>query len=280
MRRQEGRLRNKAMSSFQSSSKEVSVASDYNHGEDAEGQALRPSSEQMIHAKVEANHPDQGRDPEYAGMTLAQEEEARARDEEIERTRWARSMDDREQRTREVVTSELTGRPPEARTADWLERVDPALESELRTQAERIAAETDRGWTVQAIMQHLAKEIKLGKSANAAVLDVLEASKTAPGVFVEPHLVPKVDREELHVEGDVVTLWEDTDDAIFQVGLLADDQDTVKFTSWEASGMIEVQEGDHVRMRNVKKNWYQGRVSVALTGDSRIEILDRDGDEQ
>lgn len=268
------------MSSYNSTSKEVSVASDYKHGEDAEGQPLRPTNEQMTYAKVEANHPE-GLDREtYAGMTLEQREKAQARDEEIARTRWARSMDAREERTRDVVTSELTGIPEETRGVDWTEDLDEDVKSLIREQAERIAAETNRGWTVQAIMQHLAEEITLGKSANAAVLEVLEASKTAPGVFVEPHLVPKVDREELHVEGEVVTLWEDTNDAIFQVGLLADDQDTVKFTSWEASGMIAVHEGDHVRMRNVKKNWYQGRVSVALTGDSRIEILDRDGDKQ
>jgi ssDNA-binding replication factor A large subunit len=59
------------------------------------------------------------------------------------------------------------------------------------------------------------------------------------------------------------------------VGLIEDDTGRTKFTSWTKSDPKLVQEGDHVRLREVEKSWYEGRVSVAVTGWSQIEFPDR-----
>ena len=66
-----------------------------------------------------------------------------------------------------------------------------------------------------------------------------------------------------------------SDNSIQQVGLIEDDSGRTKFTVWEKSGKTVVREGQTVRFRAVKKNWYEGRFSIALTGWSRIEFPER-----
>lgn len=60
--------------------------------------------------------------------------------------------------------------------------------------------------------------------------------------------------------------------AIQQVGLLADGTGRVTVTVWTASDQPVVREGERVRISGAAKNWDNGRVSVAVTGWSRIEI--------
>lgn len=88
-------------------------------------------------------------------------------------------------------------------------------------------------------------------------------------------MVSEVDRETCHVKGDVVQLWDAGHSKIDQVGLVAGPNDTIKFTSWTKSKQNRVQEGDHVVMKDVQRNYYQGRWSIALTWDSHIEIRER-----
>jgi ssDNA-binding replication factor A large subunit len=78
------------------------------------------------------------------------------------------------------------------------------------------------------------------------------------------------------IEGEVVQLWDASSPKIAQVGLIADDTGKIKFTSWRKSEPAYVQEGDTVRMRAVKKNWYEGRCSLAVTYDSMIVFPERD----
>jgi hypothetical protein len=62
---------------------------------------------------------------------------------------------------------------------------------------------------------------------------------------------------------------------IQQVGLIEDESGRTKFTVWEKSGKTVVREGQTVRFRAFKKNWCQGRCSLAITGWSRIEFPER-----
>ena len=82
--------------------------------------------------------------------------------------------------------------------------------------------------------------------------------------------------DEVSIEGTIETLWDPSDPAIAQVGLIADDTAKIKWTSWKASKPAFVQEGERVRMRHLKKNWYQGRCSLAVTYDSMIVFPERD----
>jgi ssDNA-binding replication factor A large subunit len=82
--------------------------------------------------------------------------------------------------------------------------------------------------------------------------------------------------KEVSIEGVVRTLWTPTSSAIQQVGLIEDESGTTKFTVWTRSDQSVVEEGERVVLRNVAKNWYEGRVSVALTGQSSISFPKRE----
>ena len=88
--------------------------------------------------------------------------------------------------------------------------------------------------------------------------------------------VPDVKTDEVSIEGKVVRLWDASSPKIAEVGLIADDTGKIKFTSWTASEPKFVREGERVRMRAVKKNWYEGRCSLAVTYDSMIVFSERD----
>ena len=71
------------------------------------------------------------------------------------------------------------------------------------------------------------------------------------------------------------TLWESESPAIRQVGLIEDDSGKTKFTSWARSSQPLIEEGERVRIHGAAKNWYQGRVSVALTGWTTVCFPER-----
>jgi ssDNA-binding replication factor A large subunit len=108
-----------------------------------------------------------------------------------------------------------------------------------------------------------------------AVFATMDAFKAGPGVVCSIEDVPEVSTGEVDIEGTIQTLWEPSSPAIQQVGLIADETGKIKFTSWKKSDPKIVQEGDTVRMRAVKKNWYEGRCSLAVTYHSRIEFPER-----
>jgi len=117
--------------------------------------------------------------------------------------------------------------------------------------------------------------VQRGRDVTKAVLETLEELKAAPGAIVPIADVPDVPVGEVTVQGEITQLWDPSDTSISQVGLIEDDSGKIKFTIWEASRKTVVSEGETVRFRAVKKNWYQGRCSIAITGWSRIEFPER-----
>ena len=107
-----------------------------------------------------------------------------------------------------------------------------------------------------------------------AVLQTATEVREAANVVVPIGELQEVDREEVTIEGVVRTLWEPSHPKIRQVGLIEDETGVTKFTSWERSGQTMVAEGERVRLVGVAKSEYQGRVSVALTGWSRVVFPD------
>lgn len=230
---------------------------------------LRPTVELEIQAKVDLNHfQGVGR-----GLTLAEEERMIAREWEIERTRRRidRSQDsDREARTRNVAV-EMCTEPKEYDPRQCLSREDlGAVNKQARRIAERVG-----GITSAAVSRILAEHVERGADTETAVVLTFEEVRLAPGVVVPIEDVKDVPREEVNVEGVVDVLWEPKHPSIQQVGLLEDETGRIKFTTWRKSGQPMVREGDLVRFASMAKNWYEGRVSVALTGQSRVTVLDQ-----
>jgi len=282
------------MSSNNASGKVVSV--DEQAFEKAGGQAVdedgfpvvdeRPefeaAVEQETQAKVDANHPDGIADTSkdrIHGVTLEQEERIRAREAELERISAQAELgtqDGREQRTREVV-SEQCGRdePAPAERTDPREKLTQDELAAVNEQAMRISDEVQGGWSRAVVAKQLAEKVQRGRDVTKAVLETLEELKAAPGAIVPIADVPDVPVGEVTVEGEITQLWDPSDTSISQVGLIEDDSGKIKFTIWEASRKTVVSEGETVRFRAVKKNWYQGRCSIAITGWSRIEFPER-----
>lgn len=245
----------------------------------------RPSVRQEIHAKVDTNHPDAQR----TGLTLEAEERLAAREAEIRRThqRYDRRQEsDREARTQRVAErGSVERREAFARKAasvdPWADpdRVDPRAQleraqlGEVNREAARLAGELP-GWSRAAISRLVAQRVVEGVDMMEAVLMVFEALRDAPGQVIPIQSVGEVNRAEVDIAGVVGVLWEPTHQAIAQVGLLEDETGTVKFTVWRKSSQPEVREGECVRIRSVAKSWYQGQVSVALTGRSQLMVLE------
>ncbi|WP_206425079.1 DNA-binding protein [Halosimplex salinum] len=256
---------------------EVSVEThpEYNTDDEAvvdEGPELRRSVDQEIQGKVDTNHPDAR--PE--GMTLEGEERFRAREDEIRRTRqrWdRRQSSDRAQRTRDVVSSQ-TRYAREEPPADPREHLSKEQLAEVNKRAAKIAEDLENRSRAGAAYR-LARKVRDGVDMLNAALLVKEELHASPGVPVPIGTLETVPRSTVDIEGEIVQLWDADSPAVCQVGLIEDDTGRTKFTSWTRSDSKLVQEGDHVRLTQVEKNWYQGRVSVAVTGWSQIEFPDR-----
>lgn len=248
---------------------------------------LRPSVEQEIQARVDTNHPD----ATPGGLTLAAEERLAAREWELERTRVRfdrRASSDREARSRRVAERVSSERRHEieARAASVDPWADPdgddprvrlareelaAVNREAARLAERLA-----GWTRAAISRRLAERVVEGAGVMGAVVGVYEELQQAPGQVIPIAAVGEVRRREVSVEGRVKTLWAASSSVIQQVGLIEDETGTTKFTVWSKSRQPVVEEGERVVFRNVATSWYQGRVSVAVTGRSRLSFPERE----
>ncbi|WP_266081537.1 DNA-binding protein [Haladaptatus caseinilyticus] len=247
---------------------------------------LQPSVAQTIQGKVDTNHPDGvGR-----GLTLAAEERLVAREMEITRTRerWDRAQDsEREAQCRRVAVEGSQERrcafQERAASVDpWCdpERGDPREElaqeqlAAVNKQAMRLTTKIDE-WSRAAISRRLAERVVDGTSVMSAVVGVYEELRTAPGQVISIADVQDVNRKEVSIEGQVTQLWTPGSPKIQQVGLIEDDSGRIKFTVWRASQKTMVEEGERVQLRSVATNWYEGRVSVAVTGWSDIHSLER-----
>ncbi|WP_226024043.1 DNA-binding protein [Halomicrobium salinisoli] len=238
--------------------------------------------EQETQAKVDANQPDGIADTSNErihGVTLEQEERIQAREAELERISAQAELgtqDGREQRTREVAI-EKCGRdePAPAECADPRAKLTQDELAEVNRQAKRLSDEMTGGWSRAVIAKQLAEKVQRGQDVSKAVLETLDELKAVPGAVVPIADVPDVPVGEVTVEGQITKLWTPSSSAIQQVGLIEDESGRTKFTIWEKSGKTVVREGQTVRFRAVKKNWYQGRCSLAITGWSRIEFPER-----
>jgi hypothetical protein len=290
------------MSGKQLSSNEISVDEQFERTEDAEQGVevveqtpeLRASVEQETQAKVDANHPEgitESNAERIQGVTLAQEERIKAREAELERMRSrARfgGQSGREQRSREVAAerSQRRCREFEARAAS----VDPMRDPELadpravlsreelaavNEQAMRVADEID-GWSRAAIARLLAEAVADGRDVTSAVVRLVERLETAPTGVVPIGRLEDVDRKEVTIAGRVSELWAPSHPSIAQVGLVADDSGRTRVTVWKASRARWLREGERVRLHGAARNWYEGRVSLAVTGRTLIHFPERD----
>jgi len=131
------------------------------------------------------------------------------------------------------------------------------------------------GWSRAAIGRRLGEAVVGGKDLMSAVVGVFEELQTAPGTVVPIGKLEDVNRKEVSIEGRVEVLWDADSPAIAQVGLIADDSGKTKVTIWEKSNAPWIEEGEQVRIHGAARNWYEGRVSLAVTGWSTVMFPER-----
>ncbi|GAA5434829.1 hypothetical protein Hjap01_04321 [Haloarcula japonica] len=160
------------------------------------------------------------------------------------------------------------------------ERDDPRVElsqdelATVNTEADRLATRVD-GWSRAAVSRRLAEAVVDGTDITSAVVRVFEELQTAPGGTVPIDALEDVDRKEVSVEGRIEVLWDSDSPAIAQVGLIADESGKTKVTIWEKSNAPWIEEGEQVRIHGAAKNWYDGRISLAVTGWSTLHFPER-----
>lgn len=254
---------------------------------------FRATVQMEVQAKVDANHPDgmvDTSDERIYGATLEQEERIRAREAELERISAQAELgtqEGREKRTREIAAkrsaerrAEFQKRAASVNPMADLERGDPRAEltqeqlAAVNKQSMRLAKKLD-GWSRAAIGRRLGEAVIGGKDLMSATVGVFEELQTAPRQVVPIGKLEDIDRKEVSIEGTVTVLWEPSSAAISQVGLIEDDSGKTKFTSWKASDAPWIEEGERVRIHGAAKNWYNGRVSVAVTGWSTLHFPER-----
>ncbi|WP_158055607.1 DNA-binding protein [Halorussus halophilus] len=292
------------MSSTNVTSKVVSVdaqafeQTDEQAGEDefetvTETPELRATVQMETQAKVDTNHPGgllETSDERMAGVTLEQEERIRAREAELEYISAKAKLgtqDGRAERTRDEVADGSAERRAEfqkgaASVDKWADpdKRDPREEltqGELASVNEQTVRLHEKlaGWSRAAISRRLAERMVDGVDLTSAVVGVFEELQTAPGHVIPIGKLEEVSRKEVSIEGTVVELWEPSSAAIAQVGLIEDESGRTKFTSWTKSNPKHVSEGERVCIRGAARNWYNGRVSLAVTGWSTIQFPER-----
>ncbi|WP_222914016.1 DNA-binding protein [Natrinema sp. SYSU A 869] len=294
------------MSSNNSSSKVVTVdeqafeqAGEQTVDEDSvpvvdETPVFEATVKQEIQAKVDANHPDgiaNTSTERIHGVTLEQEERIRAREAELERISSQAELgtqEGREKRTREITARRSVERrmtfQKRAASVDPMadpDRVDPRAEltreqlAAVNKQSMRLADQLD-GWSRAVIGQRLGEAVVGGKDLPSAVVNVFEELQTAPGQVIPIGKLEEVDRNEVSIDGHVETLWDPSHPSIAQVGLIADESGQTRVTIWEKSEALWIKEGEQVRIHKAARNWYEGRVSLAVTGWSTIHFPNRD----
>ncbi|MFD1687477.1 DNA-binding protein [Halobellus litoreus] len=254
---------------------------------------FRATVQMEVQAKVDANHPDgmvDTNDERIYGVTLEQEERIRAREAELERISAKAKVgtqDGREERTRDIAAKRSAARRRgfQKRAASVDPRMDPERDdprteltqeqlAAVNTQSMRLAEKLD-GWSRAAIGRRLGEAVVGGKDLMSAVVGVFEELQTASGQIVPIGKLESVNRKEVSIEGTVTQLWDPSHPSIAQVGLIADDSGQTRVTIWEASDAPWIEESERVRIHGAAKNWYNGRVSIALTGWSTVHFPER-----
>ncbi|MEY7849070.1 DNA-binding protein [Natrarchaeobius sp. A-rgal3] len=242
---------------------------------------FRATVEMEIQAKVDANHPDgivDTSDERIYGATLAQEERIRAREKELERISAQAEFgqqNGRARRTRKTVESVHREQRQSERRVDPREKLEREQLAEVNQQAQRLADDVTGGYSQAVIAKRIASRILEGTALFEAVMETKEELLHEAGTIVPIGKLEEINRGEVSVEGRVIELWDASSPTIQQVGLIEDETGRTKLTSWEASQAPWIEEGEHVRIRGAAKNWYQGRVSLAITGWTMIHFPER-----
>jgi replication factor A1 len=123
-------------------------------------------------------------------------------------------------------------------------------------------------------------ELTLNRTSSIEPLATdIDAGSTSAGVS-EERQVSDLNQENMwaNIEAKVVQLWDNSNEAISQVGILGDESGTIKFIKWSRDDLPDVEEGKSYLFSNVVVNEWNGKYEVTLNRTSNIEPLEEDID--
>jgi replication factor A1 len=85
----------------------------------------------------------------------------------------------------------------------------------------------------------------------------------------------KEDGKWVSLKVKVIQLWDSTSDKITQSGLIGDETGVIKFTIWQTSGALPLEEGKSYEIKSAVTNFFNERYQVNLNKNSTVaEITD------
>jgi len=136
-------------------------------------------------------------------------------------------------------------------------------------------------------------EDRLDKMVSKFKVPKEEARRSVVNYFLKEHNIPRnqfytgqsespmmkvselnTDGKWVNIKGKVVQLWENTHESISQVGLIADETGTIKFTKWGSAEFAELAEGQSYLFRNVVVNEWNGKFQINMNKSSSAEQIE------
>lgn len=136
-------------------------------------------------------------------------------------------------------------------------------------------------------------EDRLDKMVSKFKVPKEEARRSVVNYFLKEHNIPRnqfytgqsespmmkisdlnTDGKWVNIKGKVVQLWENTHESISQVGLIADETGTIKFTKWGSAEFPELAEGQSYLFRNVVVNEWNGKFQINMNKSSSAEQIE------
>ncbi|RXG34914.1 replication factor A1 [Methanohalophilus sp. WG1-DM] len=118
-------------------------------------------------------------------------------------------------------------------------------------------------------------EVTLNRTSNIEPLEEDIDTSFQPQGSAEDRLLSELRQENMwaNIEAKVVQLWDNSNDAISQVGILGDESGTIKFVKWSRDDLPDVEEGNVYRFNNIVVNEWNGNYEVILNRTTTIEPL-------
>ncbi|PQV42061.1 replication protein A [Methanohalophilus euhalobius] len=118
-------------------------------------------------------------------------------------------------------------------------------------------------------------EVTLNRTSNIEPLEEDIDTSFQPQGSAEDRLLSELRQENMwaNIEAKVVQLWDNSNDAISQVGILGDKTGTIKFVKWSRDDLPDVEEGNVYRFNNIVVNEWNGNYEVILNRTTTIEPL-------
>ncbi len=138
-------------------------------------------------------------------------------------------------------------------------------------------------------------EDRLNKMVSKFKVPKEEARRSVVNFFLKEHNIPRnqyytgqsesplmkisemnTDGKWVSVKAKVVQLWENNHSSISQVGIIADETGTMKFTKWTSAELADIVEDQCYLFKNVVVNEWNGKFQINMNKTSVIEELEED----